>query len=433
MSAARWQLPADRAEVARLRAEVAAALAAERRRRAEAGDPLSPDDEQQYGRALLRRALASRNGGPRQAGDEQALADAVLAALFKAGALQPLLDDPEVSDIEVHGHDKVLVYLRDGRVVLGPPVADSNAELVELIRTIVTFDTRQARPFDPANPRVESRLPGGSRLCALLDLDERPVISIRCYRNELVRLDMLHADGWFDTEIRDFLRACVYSKMNLVISGEKYAGKTMLCRSLGHEIPYLERIICAEHFRELGLGAFPDLHIDVVELEERPANAEGAGGVSLQELVRDARRVYSDRILVGEVMDYEVIAMLDAVTSGSEGSITTMHARNSASVFNRLIEYGQRAGRSTEATMRLIADGVDFVVHMAKTAGADGRIHRYLAEVSEVAGCDGVQVVSSRVFTGTPAGQTSDAAISIDRAARLAAAGYRPQPGGGFQ
>ncbi len=436
MTAARWQSPADPAVVARLRAEVAAGLAEERRRRAEANTPLAPADERQYGRALVRRALdARRTAGPApSAEDERALADAVYAALFTVGhRLQPLLDDPDVTNIEVNGHDKVLVYLRDGRVLDGPAVADSNDELIEMVRTVTTYSGLSSRPFDPAHPAVEDRLPDGSRLCALMSNAVRPVVSIRCYRNELVRLDGLHRDGWLNAEVRDFLRAAVLSRMNLVISGEKFAGKTTLCRGLGHEIPYEERIITAEHFRELGYSAFPDLHRDVVELEERPPNAEGAGGVDLQTLVRQARRIYSDRIIVGEVMDTEVVAMLDAATSGSDGSMTTIHARSAAMVFDRIIEYGQRVGRPPSSTMRLIAGGVDFVIHMAKATGPDGRVNRYVASIREVVGSDGVQVISNEVYTGTPAGQHRAAPITLDRSLRLAAAGYHPQSNGGLR
>ena len=192
--------------VQRLRGEVADMLRAERRRRAERGDLLlSADEERELGRSLILEALTSfrrdqllgRPGSVPPAEDDRAVAEAVHAAMFGLGRLQPLIEDPGLNNIEINGFDRVWLYRTDGRIEAGPPVADSDAELVEWVRTAATYAGLSSRPFDPVNPWLEVRLPDGSRLCALMAVVERPVVSIRLYRQQRVTLDDLRALGAF--------------------------------------------------------------------------------------------------------------------------------------------------------------------------------------------------------------------------------------------
>jgi pilus assembly protein CpaF len=426
--------------VQQLRASTASRLREERRRRAEAGESsLGPDDERQLGRSLVAEAVqAHRRGqlvdaaGPLPAPDvDTDLSAAVEAALFGLGRLEPLLADETCNNIEINGCDRVWLYRTDGRVEAGPPVADSDAELIDWVRAAATYAGLSSRPFDPVNPWLELRLPDGSRLCALMSVVDRPVISIRLFRSQRVMLADLRALGGFDDELAAFLTAAVAAKANLIVSGETFSGKTTLLRALGNAIGFEERIVTAEHFLELGFDRHPDLHRDVVAMEERLPNAEGTGAMTLLDLVERSRRLNPDRLIVGEVIGAEIVAMLDAMTQGEDGSLSTIHARDSRTVFHRIATYALtgRHRLPVEATGMLTAGALDFVVHLTKTRLGDGRVFRYVSSVREVLGFDGAQVTSSEVFatpTGTVRAQPA-ASVSDDRSARLADAGYDPR------
>jgi len=417
-----------------LRRSVADSLREERRQRAaNGGDPLSPADERQYGRSLILRALEqyrleqslAGRGMPDDVEDAE-LAEAVHAALFGMGRLQPLLEDESIANIDINGYDEVWIDRTDGRRERGRPVADSDAELIELVRTVATYTGLSSRAWDVANPWLVMRLPDGSRLAALMSVVDRPHLSIRCYRLQKIMLADLFGWGGFSRQVGAFLQAAVLGRQNLMISGETFAGKTTLLRALGNEIPPAERIITVEHFRELGFKSFPDLHPNAVELEERPANSEGVGAVGLDELVEMCRRLDPDRLVVGEVIGDEIVAMLDAMTQGEDGSLSTIHARNSHMVFQRIAAYAikSRYRLPVVASHMLTAGALDFVVHMTKRTQPDGTVRRFVSSVREVVGCDGTQVVSSEVFAASDGPATAAAAITDARAAVLAEYGY---------
>ena len=428
----------DHALVRTLRTRVADGLRGERRTRAESGRPLTSDDARALGHALTLRALREHrldelnNGSPHLAAPEEdaEIAAAVSALLFGLGRLQPLLDDETVTNSEINGCDRVWLSLDDGRVLPGPAVADTDAELIELIRTAAAYGGLSSRPFDPANPWLEMRLPDGSRLCALMSVVDRPTVSIRCYRMRRVRLTDLLERGGMSRQVGAFLRACVLARMNLMVSGETFAGKTTLLRALGNEIPAEERLITAEHFLELGFHHYPDLHRDVVAMEERLPNAEGVGALTLTDLVERSRRMNPDRIIVGEVIGGEIVAMLDAMTQGNDGSLSTIHARSAEMVVHRISTYAMTSAQRLplEASHLLTAGALDFVVHVAKQRLPDGRLHRQVASVREIVGYDGLQVVSSEVFAAGAAnaggGALPAASITDRRASVLEDFGY---------
>ena len=430
--------PVDYALVQRLRRDVADQLREERRRRAESNAPaLSPAAERELGRSLILARLSQHRREQMLSGTlttvagadaDRAVADAVHHALFGLGRLEPLLADPELSHIDINGHDRVWLHRNDGQLVRGPAVADSDDELVDWVRTAATYAGLTSRPFDTANPWLEVRLPDGSRLCAQMAVVARPVASIRLYRTERVALEDLHARDAFSDQLLEFLRAAVGARMNMIISGETFAGKTTLLRALGNTVDFDERIITVEHFLELGFEHFPDLHRDVVAMEERLPNGEGAGGITLLDLVQRSRRLNPDRLFCGEVIGGEVVALLDAMTQGEDGSLSTIHARNSKMVFHRLATYAlhSEARLPVEATGMLTAGAIDFVVHMSKVKLGEDRVFRYVASVREVLGWDGHQVVSSEVFATPPGARraVSAAPISAERADQLVAAGY---------
>jgi Flp pilus assembly CpaF family ATPase len=433
--------PVDYRLVQTLRARTAERLRAERRRLTDTGAAtLSADDERELGRSLIAAAVDDHRrsellGGAAELPPAEAdtmLARAVEAALFGLGRLEPLLSDPAIVNIEINGCDRVWLYGTDGSVTAGPPVADSDAELVEWVRTAAVYAGLSSRPFDPANPWLELRLPDGSRLCALMSVVARPVVSIRCYRLTRVTLNDLREWGAFDDELLAFLTAAVAGRANLIVSGETFAGKTTLLRGLGNAVGFDERIVTAEHFLELGFEHFPDLHRDVVAMEERLPNAEGVGALTLLDLVERSRRMNPDRLIVGEVRGGgEIVAMLDAMTQGEDGSLSTIHARDSRTVFHRIASYALtgRHRLPVEASGMLTGSALDFVVHLSKRREPQGRVHRFVSSVREVLGFDGTQVVSAEVFATQPGDTTARAAapLSPARAEQLAAAGYRAQ------
>jgi pilus assembly protein CpaF len=424
----------DHALVTRLRGRVVEELRQEQRHRRNVGQArLSRDDERQLGRSLIGRALQEhradqlREGIPLPGEEEDTnVADAVHAALFGLGRLQPLIDDQNLSEINIRGYDDVWLIRDDGSKVRGAAVADSDGELVEWVRTMATYTGLSSRPWDLSNRKLEFRMPDGSRLVGLMGAVERPVISIRLNRRPRVNLTELRLLGSFDEQLEAFLTAVILARMNVMISGETGSGKTTLLRAATSAIPPWERLVTVEHFLELGLQDQPDLHPDVIATEEQLANSEGEGGLSVAELVQISRRLDPDRLLVGESIGGDVVAFLDAMTQGNDGGLTTIHARSGRSVPQRIAIYAVREGMSVEAALMLVAGAVDFVVHMTRERTGDGRLHRYVSSVVEVVGYDGGQVITSEVFRTEPGGLLARpaAAVTDARAVVLRKHGY---------
>jgi pilus assembly protein CpaF len=426
----------DHALVKSVRQEVGDRLAEQRRADAAAGmPPMSPEDERQFARAVIaqvleelaRREIAAGRA-PQSAEEEEALAAGVHAALFGVGRLQPLLDDPDIENIDVNGCDNVFVSYADGREVVAEPVADSDEELVELIQILGAYSGLSSRPFDTANPQLDLRLPDGSRLSAAMDVCRRPVVSIRRARLAKVFLSDLVGNGTLLPELASMLAAAVAARKNLMIAGSTNAGKTTLLRALANEIPPGERLVTVERALELGIDQFPELHPNVVAFEERLPNAEGAGGISMAELVRRSLRMNPSRVIVGEVLGDEIVTMLNAMTQGNDGSLSTIHANSAQEVFNRIATYALQAQERlpVEATHMLIAGAIDFVVFIEKRNeyAMGGSLRRFVSSVREVTGVDG-RVVSSEVFTPGPDGRAVPRA-AITCLPELLAAGYEP-------
>ena len=403
----------DHTLVKRFRQEVGDRLAQQRRLDAESGvPPMSGEDERQFARALIAQVIEQHarteitsGGRAPSAEEEEELAGAVHAALFGVGRLQPLLDDHEIENIDINGCDQVFVGYADGREEMGEPVADSDGELVDLIQILAAYSGLSSRSFDTANPQLDLRLPDGSRLSAVMDVTIRPAVSIRRARMGKVFLSDLVGNGTLTPELGTFLAAAVAARKNIMISGATNAGKTTLLRAVANQIPADERLITVERALELGLDHFAELHPNVVALEERLPNMEGQGAISMAELVRRSLRMNPSRVIVGEVLGDEIVTMLNAMTQGNDGSLSTIHANSSMEVFNRIATYAiQSAERlPVEATHMLIAGAIDFVVFIEKrnyyTRG--GQLRRFVSSVREVTGCDG-RVLSSEVFTRGP-------------------------------
>jgi pilus assembly protein CpaF len=420
-----------------LRAQVADRLNTQRRGDEVAGRaPMTAEDERQFARSLVvqvledhARAEITLGRTPPSADDEEALAAAIHAALFGVGRLQPLLQNPEVENIDINGCDRVFVGYADGREELVDPVADSDEELIELIQILAASVGLASRPFDSANPQLDLRLPDGSRLSAVMAVCARPSVSIRRSRLGKVSLDDLAANGTMTPEVSSFLRAAVRARKNVMIAGSTNSGKTTLLRAIANEIPPHERLITVERALELGLDHFDDLHPNVVAFEERLPNSEGLGGVTMAELVRRSLRQNPSRVIVGEVLGDEIVTMLNAMSQGNDGSLSTIHANSSLEVFNRIATYALQAEEHlpVEATHMLIAGSINFVVFMRKRNDyeAGGGLSRAIESIREVTGVDG-RVLSSEVFALDPRGvAVAHAPIScIDDLLRE---GYQPQ------
>jgi pilus assembly protein CpaF len=400
---------ADPRLVRALRGQVADRLNQQRRSDEVLGrTPMSAEDERQFARSLIvqvledhARAEITDGRTPPTAEEEELVASAVHAALFGVGRLQPLLEDHEVENIDINGCDRVFVSYADGREELTDPVADSDEELIELIQILAASVGLASRPFDSANPQLDLRLPDGSRLSAVMAVCSRPSVSIRRSRLGKVSLEDLVGNGTVTPQLASFLRAAVKARKNVMIAGSTNSGKTTLLRALASEIPPHERLITVERALELGLDKFEDAHPNVVAFEERLPNSEGLGGVSMAELVRRSLRQNPSRVIVGEVLGDEIVTMLNAMSQGNDGSLSTIHANSSIEVFNRISTYALQAEERlpVEATHMLIAGSINFVVFLRKRNDyhVGGGLNRVVESVREVTGVDG-RVLSSEVF-----------------------------------
>jgi Flp pilus assembly CpaF family ATPase len=353
-------------------------------------------------RALTADVLAARAVQRVHAGlpgwstaEEYAVADAVMAALFGLGRLQPLVDDPDIENIEANGCDDVWLSYSDGRQERGPAIAGSDDELIELVQSLGARTGSSERAFTTAQPRLHLRLDDGSRLAAMAWTTPRPQLVIRRHRIRDVDLADLVRLGTLDDGLAAFLRAALRSGRNIVVTGLQNAGKTTLIRALANEFSPLERFATIEREYELHLHDLPHRHPRVVAMEAREGSSEvGAGGhaageVSLSQLVVDALRMNVRRIIVGEVRGAEVLPMLEAMSTG-DGSLCTLHARSAGHAFDRLVTLCLSAGVGMTDTFayRLAAGAVDLVVHISLTDEApSGRQWcRYVSEVVEVEG-----------------------------------------------
>jgi Flp pilus assembly CpaF family ATPase len=297
---------------------------------------------------------------------ERLMAQEVLDALFGLGRLQGLVDDPDIENIDINGCDRVWVTYADGSKALVPPIAHSDDELVEIIRTAGSRFGLSERRFDLARPELDLQLPGGSRLSALMAVTARPSVSIRRHRYSDLSLSDLVTLGSIDSSLASLLAAAVRARKNVVVAGAMNSGKTTLLRALAAEVSPRERIVTIEQAFELGLDRMPARHPDMVALEARPANVEGEGLISVADLVRRALRMNADRVIVGEVLGDEVLPMLNAMSQGRSGSMCTIHADSSAGVFRRIASYAVQAPERLplEAANLLIAGAIHFVVFL---------------------------------------------------------------------
>ena len=394
-------------------------------------------DQKQMAIAILQRELDTRSRAALRHGDLQLTADeedritrTVLETAFSAAPfLDRFLKRDDVTDVFINGCDDVRLGLLNGDVEQAEPVARSDDELIEMLQTVARRGGHMEREFTPNRPMLDLQLPDGSRLSAFAWTSKRPYATIRRHlfvdadQTELVRRRM------YDQGLASFFRACTSHK-NMLIAGGQGAGKTTLLRGFAHEFDPDERVIVLEQEPELHLDRNPLRHNHVLTLMERQSNTEGAGAVVLADLARAIKRLTPKRIIVGEVRGPEVIDMLEAMTQGISGSMCTIHADSSFSVFPRLPVYARASGRdwSTGDILQLAALALDFVVFVKKTP--DGR--RVVAEVRYVQGYDhsSGQIITDEFFVPGPDGaavRNPLAPIPVQLFDELVDHGYNPR------
>ncbi|MFJ5120929.1 CpaF family protein [Kitasatospora sp. NPDC088548] len=410
-------------------------MSAKSRQAEEEDEPLSTADLRVAAREVIANLVQEHNQRLYLAGEglpsneeDEALVNAVHAAMYGVGRLQPWLENLDVENIDINGCDRVFIGWANGKREKVAPIADSDAELIEDVRTLAAFSGLSSRPLDDLNCELDLKLPDGSRLSAVISVSNRPAISIRRARLSRVSLAELEANGTLTPQLARFLGAAVRAQKNIMIAGAVNAGKTTLLRAMANEIPPKERLVTVERVLELGLHEFEDLHPDVVALEERRPNSEGVGRVSMADLVRRSLRMNPSRVIVGEVLGDEIVSMLNAMSQGNDGSLSTIHANSSLDVFEKISTYAIQAAErlSAEASQRLIAGAIEFVVFIKRVRDPlTGDMQRRVLSVREVNGNDG-GVLSSEIFEFRGGRLQEGAVISDRRLEELMEHGYEP-------
>jgi pilus assembly protein CpaF len=307
--------------------------------------------------------------------DEDRLVEELIAESFGLGPLEPYMQDPDVSDILVNGPHEVYVE-RLGRLQETNTVFADEEHLLQIIQRVVA---RIGRRIDEHSPMVDARLPDGSRVNAIIPplALHGPVLSIRRFGLRPLQTADLLVRGSICPEILKVLEAAIEARINIMVSGGTGSGKTTLLNNLSKYIPGNERLVTIEDSAELMLQ-----RKHVVKLETRPASAEGTAEVSQRDLVRNALRMRPDRIILGEVRGGEALDMLQAMNTGHEGSMTTIHANDTRDALSRLEVMVSMAGFDlpVAVTRRYIASAITLIVHLARLKGGVRRVMR----VSEI-------------------------------------------------
>jgi pilus assembly protein CpaF len=339
----------------------------------------------------------------------------VAADLLGYGPLEPLLHDPEVTEIMCNGIDEIYVERR-GKIERTQANFIDESQFRQVIEKMVA---RVGRRIDESSPMVDARLPDGSRVNAVIPpvSVHGPVLTIRRFPEKAYEVKDLIALGSLTVDTAVFLEACVRAKLNILVTGGTGTGKTTILNVISGFIPLDDRIITIEDAAELRLN-----QPHVVTLESRPPNAEGAGEIKIRDLLRNALRMRPDRIIVGEVRGPEALDMLQAMNTGHEGSLTTLHCNSPRDALSRLETLVLMAGFDlpVRAIRTQIASAIDLIVHLDRLG--DGS--RRTTAITEIQGMESDIITIQDIFTFT---FTSGGRESAKIAGRLQATGLRPK------
>ena len=364
-------------------------------------------------RTLLAQLL-SEESTPLSLAERETLFAEVLDDVFGLGPLEPLLRDPTISDILVNTHRNVFVERR-GVLERVTATFQDDAHLLRVIDRIVS---RIGRRVDDSSPMVDARLADGSRVNAIIPplAVDGPLMSIRRFPAERLKADDLVSLGALTKPMLDFLSHCVRAHLNCIISGGTGAGKTTLLNVLSSFISSRERIVTIEDAAEL------QLHQEhVARLETRPPNVEGKGAIRQRQLVVNALRMRPDRIVVGEVRSEEALDMLQAMNTGHDGSLTTVHANTPRDALTRIETMIAMGGTTLpdKAMRQQIASAIHLVVQQTRLA--DGT--RKVTSISEITGMEGDVITMQEIFVFEKAGLNKDGKV----VGRFRATGVRPK------
>jgi len=341
------------------------------------------------------------------------------------GPIQPLLNDPDVTEVMVNGPKKVYIE-KNGQLIRTNIVFDNNEHVIRMIERIIS---PLGRRVDPDSPTVDARLPDGSRVNAVIPpvAIDGPSITIRKFRRDKFKVEDLVQFGSITDKMAEFLRACVISRLNIIISGGTGSGKTTLLNVLSGFIPEAERIVTIEDAAELQLQ-----QDHVVRMETKTRNVDGGGEVTIRDLVRNSLRMRPDRIVVGECRGGEALDMLQAMNTGHDGSLTTVHANSPRDALSRLETLVLMAGMELpiKVIRQQIASAVDLIVQQTRLK--DGT--RKVTAITEVSGMEGDTVVMTDIFKYEQTGVEADGKVLGEMkptgmrpmfTPRLEAAGFR--------
>lgn len=358
--------------------------------------------------------LVEEERTPLSLAEKERVTEEVLNEVFGLGPLEPLLQDPTVSDILVT--TPRLVYVeRNGKLQRTPVEFKDNQHLLRIIEKIVA---RVGRRVDESSPMVDARLPDGSRVNAVIApvAVDGPLLSIRRFRRDPITAQELVRNLTLTEGMIEVLKACVKARLNIVISGGTGAGKTTLLNVLSGFIPEDERIVTIEDAAELQLR-----QIHVARMEARPPNIEGQGAIKIRQLVINALRMRPDRIIVGEVRGEEALDMLQAMNTGHDGSLTTIHANSPRDAISRLeVMVGMaNSNIGVRATRQQISSAIDMFVQIARFSDGSRRV----THMMECVGMEGDQVTGQDIFVFEKTGVREDGKVL----GRFRPTGIRPK------
>jgi pilus assembly protein CpaF len=364
-------------------------------------------------RAAVAR-LVEEERAPLSITEKDRVIEEVLDEVFGLGPLEPLLADPTISDILVTTPALVFVE-RAGKLYRTPVVFKDNAHLLRIIEKIVS---RVGRRVDESSPLVDARLPDGSRVNAAIPpvAVDGPLLSIRRFGRDPLRGQDLVNNLTLTPGILLLLEACVKARLNILISGGTGAGKTTLLNALSAFIPEDERIVTIEDAAELKLD-----QIHVARMETRPPNIEGIGAIRIRQLVINALRMRPDRIIVGEVRGEEALDMLQAMNTGHDGSLTTIHANSPRDAVSRLeVMVGMaNSNMGVRSIRQQVSSAIDVFVQIARFSDGSRRISAF----TECVGMEGEQITMQDIFVFEKTGVNESGRVT----GRFRATGIRPK------